>query len=211
MTAHLTTGELTLPEALMAFLHNDEGQVYQSARPKQLTAAAELGEMLLQGQVGAADDTITVAPEPDAPTRPWMTDAVADLGDTPVKIDTWIRRRRDSLTIQQEAAQEQGVLHHDRAKLAGLVGYERHMVDDALRQSILAELDGPAAQQAPRVAALAKLLTTPALARVQRFDKNRQERLTALASAAHTPVPGPLFTALDYGVATAIGIGILGS
>lgn len=42
------------------------------------------------------------------------------------------------------------------------------------------------------------------------FDDDPAERLASLAADADgTPLPGPLFTAMDYGIATAVGITIL--
>ena len=143
MTAKMLDSTLTLPEALMAFLHNKDGQVYQSARPKQLTAAAELGELALAGHVQFEDDKLVAGAPVEAGERPWMAEVVAGLPDKPIKVDAWLRKRSDSVKVQQEAALEHGVLSKDRAKLAGVLGYDRHLVDEAVRDGLLAELDGP--------------------------------------------------------------------
>lgn len=211
MTAKMLDSTLTLPEALMAFLHNKDGQVYQSARPKQLTAAAELGELALAGHVQFEDDELVAGAPVEAGERPWMAEVVAGLPDKPIKVDAWLRKRSDSVKVQQEAALEHGVLSKDRAKLAGVLGYDRHLVDEAVRDGLLAELDAPDASSSVRAKALAKLLTTKGIARVLGFDADRVERLTALAESDEgTPVPGALFTAMDYGIATAVAVTVFG-
>jgi hypothetical protein len=195
----------------MAFLHNRDGQVYQSARPKQLTAAAELGELALTGYVGLDDDTIVVGRPVAAGERPWMAEAVAELPEKPVRIDAWIRKRHDSVTVQQQAALDRGVLEKDRAKLAGLIGYDRHLVNEGVREALLTELDAPDAASTARAAALAKLLLTPGVKRVLGFDSARLARLAALAeSAGNTPLPGALFTAMDYAIASAVAPSVFG-
>lgn len=211
MTEKMLDTKLTLPEALMAFLHNKDGQVYHSARPKQLTAAAELGELALAGHVTLEDEKLVTGTPVDAGERPWMTEVVEGLPDKPVTIDSWIRKRPGAVKVQQTAAVEQGVLTKDRAKLGGLVGYDRHMVDEATRDALLAELDAPDATASVRAKALAKLISTPGLVRIAGFEDSQVERWKALAESDEgTPLPGPLFTAMEYGIATAVAVTVLG-
>ncbi|WP_122818064.1 GPP34 family phosphoprotein [Nocardioides pantholopis] len=212
MTTALLRTRLTLPEALMAFLHNKDGQAYQSARPDALTAAAELGELALAGHVHLEGDRFSaVSPAPSAPGRAWMAELTAALPPQPVPIRDWIRKRRTALATQQVEALAQGVLTKDRAKLFGVFGYDRHRVDPALRAALLAELDGPAARSVPRAQALARLLTSSALHRHLDLDDTRRHRLEQLAEdRSDTPLPGPLFTAMDVAIASAVAPSVLG-
>lgn len=208
----LLKDDLTLPEALMAFLHNADGQPVQSARPPALSAAAELGELVLRGYVSIDDDQVSTAAAAPATARPWVADLLHDLSrQEPVKVRTWVRKRRTALKVQQSAALDAGVLSKTRGKLFGLFGYDRLEPNEALRERILGELDSPEAAAVPRAQALAKLLLTPALRRALRFDDARVERLTALVNAADgTPLPGPLFTTMDIAIASGVAVGVLG-
>ncbi|MBR7742496.1 GPP34 family phosphoprotein [Phycicoccus sp. BSK3Z-2] len=204
--------DLTLPETLMAFLHTDDGQVRQSVRPVHLTAAAELGELALDGHVDIEDDgSVTLLESEHAPSRPWVEVALAELSEHPTTVERWVRGRRDAVQVQQRAALERGVLSKDRGRFLGFIGYDRHLVAPQLREDLLGDLEAPGAEEVPRAAALAALLTTPAMRRALRFDGDRVERLTALASTAEDAVdPGPMFRTMDYAIATAVAGVVLG-
>lgn len=203
---------LTVPEALMAFLHNKDGQLYQSAGPKQLTVAAELAELVLDERIDIDEDgTIRARENPEPAARAWITDVTKTLAEKPVKTDAWIRGRRDAVAVQQQEAAKRGVLQVDRAKLAGVIGYTRHLANETTRARLLAELDSDAALESPRARAVAKLLTTRGLLRVLRLDTEPAQRLAELARTSEgTPLPGPLFSTMDYAIATGVGLVILG-
>lgn len=211
MTSSLLTDRLTLPEALMAFLHNKDGQAYQSARPQALTAAAELGELVLEGHVLLDEDRLRVAPSPPPPSRTWMSETTGALPPEPVAVDQWIRKRRTALKTQQTEAVAQGVLTKDRAKLFGLFGYGRHLPDAGLRSALLTELLAPDARSVPRAQALARLLVSSLLRHHLDLDDADRKRLESLAEDREdTPLPGALFTAMDVAIATAVVPSVMG-
>lgn len=212
MNTSLSNDRLNLPEALMVFLHNDDGQVYQSVSPKRLVAAAELGELMLSQLVDVAEDhTIHATAHPEPGERAWVAGVLEGLAKKPVKADAWIRGRYDAVKVQQEAAVERGALTTDRAKLAGVISYRRHLAAPDTRAELLAELAAPEALESPRLRALAKLLTTPAMRRVTRLDDELEAKLESLAETSQgTPLPGPLFSTMDYAIAVGVAVAVFG-
>ncbi|MDT9593116.1 GPP34 family phosphoprotein [Nocardioides zeae] len=196
---------LTLPEALMPFLHTDGGQPYRSAKPDALAAAAELSELAARGAVRLEDDHVAA----DAPTdggpgesaRAWIGDVTAELARGPVKVRTWLRGR-DALAVQQAAAVERGLMTEGRGRLLGF-GYDRHDVEPGVRERLLATV--LATPEDPRSQALASILARSHLHRRHGITTEERRELTAIAKkAADGPFPEPTMSALDLALVTVV-------
>ncbi|SDP74746.1 Golgi phosphoprotein 3 (GPP34) [Actinopolyspora xinjiangensis] len=204
MTTHHLVSSLTLPEALMAFLHADNGRPFETARPQALTATAELAELVVAGHAHIEDERVIV----DAPAvgeRDWVTEVTSALAGHPVGVASWIKQRREALAVQQNAAATAGVLNYDRGKLLGLFGYDRHEVDPEVKQALTDALCGPDAESDPRLPALARLLVKARLHSRHEFDSGQRARLQELAERAErTPVPRTATRVIDVAVGYAI-------
>lgn len=200
----LTDLGLTLPEALMPFLHTDGGQPYRSVKPDALAAAAELTELVALGLVRIDDARVvgTGAPLAEvAGARPWMSDVLADLR-APVKVRSWLRSH-DALATQQAAAVERGLLTPGRGRLLGVVGYDRHDVAPGVRERLLVDvLETP---DDTRSQALARLLVKSGLHRRHGITTDQRRRLGEIAErAAQGPLPEPTMSALDLALVSVV-------
>src|SRR5699024_202950 len=195
---------LTLPEALMAFLHADNGRPFETARPQSLTAAAELAELVAEGHVHL-DDKQVIVDAPAASDRPWVGELTSALASHSVGVRSWIKQRREALAVQQAAAVAAGVLTHDRGKFLGIFGYDRHRVDTAVKQALVNALCSPESASNPRLPALARLLVKARLHQRNGLDGDQQDRLQELAAQAEqTPVPHEAIRAVDIVVGYAV-------
>lgn len=209
MTTPLVSS-LTLPEALMAFLHADNGRPFETARPQSLTAAAELAELVAAGHVHLDDEQVVVN-APAAGDRPWMSKLTGELASQSVGVRAWIKKRREALAVQQAAAVTAGVLTHERGRFLGMFGYDRHQVDSAVKQALIDALCGPDAATDPRLPALARLLVKARLHLRHGLSSGQRSKLQELAEQAEqTPVPPEAIRAVDIAVGYAIYSAIAG-
>ncbi|MGY2067053.1 GPP34 family phosphoprotein [Blastococcus sp. SYSU DS0619] len=207
MTLHPPIGELTVPEALMAFLHAGNGRPYESTGPGELTAAAELGELLTAGHArlgGEAGDRLIV----DAPAssdREWIHEVTAELAGAPTDVAAWIKRRRGALPTQQAAAAARGVLVQGRERLIGLFPYETNTVDPAVRQQLVDHLTGPRADTDARALVLARLLVKSRLHQRGGLSRDERSGIEDLSGRApgSTPVPAAV-SAVDLAMVTVL-------
>ncbi|WP_222192524.1 GPP34 family phosphoprotein [Modestobacter italicus] len=207
MSPHVHTPELTVPEALMAFLHADNGRPYETAKPGALTAAAEVAELIAGGhaRVTGPDGDQLVVDGPAASDRAWIRELTTQLAGRATDIATWVKRRDGALDTQQAEAAARGVLVQDRKRLAGLIPYSTNTVDPAVRQALLEHLTGPGAEADPRAAVLARLLVKSRLhlrGGLGRAERTALEQLSERAPAS-TPAPAAM-SAVDIAMVTVV-------
>lgn len=207
MSLSVPIRELTLPEALMAFLHASNGRPYESVKPGPLTAAAEVAELLTVGVArleGDAGRRLRV----DARTpgdRSWVSEVTAELSGHPTDLTAWIKRRNDALSTQQAEAAARGVLVAGRKRLLGLFPYGTHTVDPAVRRQLVEHLTGPRADADPRAHVLARMLVSSGLHRRYRLSRDERARLERLSEHAPPTTPAPAaLDAVDLAMATVL-------
>ncbi|GAA4670240.1 hypothetical protein [Nocardioides nanhaiensis] len=205
-TPLVSSGALSVPEALMPFLHNGDGQAFQSARPQALTACAEIAELVVRGLVRLDDDRLVVTGQADAAAgRPtWTTEVTRELTERGATVKQWVRRRRAALEVQREEAVTRGLLVPGRGRLLGLVPYPRHDVPAGTVETLAHDLAGAAATT-ERGRAVARLVVRSGLHRRHGLDTAVREALEAVSQQAGE-VPHPALDAIDV----AIGITVLG-
>ncbi|MGY1855128.1 GPP34 family phosphoprotein [Modestobacter sp. SYSU DS0290] len=207
MSPHLAIRDLTLPEALMAFLHARNGRPYESVRPGALTAAAELAELLVldHARIDDRDGGRLVVDAPATGDRTWIREVTAELVGHPTDVATWIKRREGALPTQQAEAAARGVLTQGRKRLAGLFPYSTNTVDRAVRQRLVDHLTGPGAETDPRAAVLARLLVRSRLHLRNGLTGDVRARLEEVAERAPSTTPAPAaLSAVDLAMVTVV-------
>ncbi|MGY2130277.1 GPP34 family phosphoprotein [Blastococcus sp. SYSU DS0617] len=199
--------ELTLPEALMAFLHARNGRPYESVKPDRLTAAAEVAELLTVGlaRLEGDDSRRLVVDARASSDRHWVSAVTAELAGQPTDVATWIKRRNDALSTQQAEAAARGVLVAGRKRLLGLFPYDTHTVDPAVRRQLIDHLTGPQADADPRAHVLARLLVASGLHRRNGLSRGERARLGSLSEHAPSTTPAPAaLDAVDLAMVTVL-------
>lgn len=200
LTHTVSGGALTVPEALMPFLHNHDGQAFQTVRPQGLTACAEITELALRGGAELGDGRVRATAQSD-PDRAWVAEVSGALREsTPVK--AWVRKRRGALDVQRDEAVRRGLLVPGRGRLAGLIPYPRHDVPEGLVEELADDLVG--ARDDPRAQAVARLVVRSRLHRRHDLPAATTRDLEALSEAAGD-LPHPALDSIDV----AIGITVL--
>lgn len=205
-TPLVSSGALSVPEALMPFLHNGDGQAFQSVRPQALTACAEIAELVVRDLVRVDDDRVVVTDRGEVPSDApgWATEVTAQLCERGATVKQWLRRRRAALEVQREEAVTRGLLVPGRGRLLGLVPYPRHDVPEGAVPALAHDLAGAAATT-ERGRALARLVVRSGLYKRHGLDTALREALEAVSEQAGE-VPHPALDAIDV----AIGITVLG-
>lgn len=200
----VSSGALTVPEALMPFLHNGDGQAYQSVRPQGLAACAEIAELVVRGHLRIDEKHLELVTPATDPERAWVAEVTEQLAGQRPSVATWLRRRRAALEVQREEAVARGLLTPGRGRLLGLVPYPRHDVPAGTVAALARDLVG-AARDDERGRALARLVVRSRLHRRHDLDTALCESLEEVSQQAGD-VPHPALDAIDV----AIGVTVLG-
>ncbi|MGO2933852.1 GPP34 family phosphoprotein [Microbacterium sp.] len=177
---------LGIPVALITLLHTADGQPYQRFQPQKVTAAAELLELTVRGDVTVEDKDI-VAPRVPTDGPAWRDQVTADLARScarsgSINIATWLRLRRQALKVQQDAAVDAGALCPGRGRLFGLIPYRKRVPDPAVRSTVIAELTQDSTAPSERTAALAGLVRGAKIDTVLDLDDAQRSALANIAT-----------------------------
>lgn len=197
---------ITLPEALMPFVHTKGGQPYRSVKPDAYTATAELAELTELGLARVENKLIVADAPADASHRAWIVDVTTHIAAAPVIAKDWLNRRH-ALAVQQQAAVEQGLLKPGRGRFLGF-GYDRFDVPRGLREDLLDDVLGT--PEDPRSQALAHILVKSGLHQRRDLDGQHRRALTTLSmAAAERPMPNSAMSTTDMAIMSTIITSVL--
>ncbi|WP_032388260.1 GPP34 family phosphoprotein [Rhodococcoides fascians] len=204
---------LAVPTALLTLIHTRAGQPFQRFRPETLTAAAELAELIVQGDAEVADGRI-VSATATAAGPAWRTDIAARLartvGNDGIEVRTWLSDRKDAYTVHVDEAHRSGIVETAGKKFLGLFDYRRTLVDQEIRAAVIARLTDRAAADDPRVEALAALVDKADVTSILGLDRAQRQQLKRVAANSSATSIGTSLSSMTFALATVGYVTVIG-